>query len=375
MAGNQVTLTIGGDASTLAAASAQAERSMDQLESQMGQTGQAARSMASSVGSSEEAFEGLARESGVVGERLDRASGASSMLAGGLGDVGGALAEIGGEGSALAGVGEQLEKSGTIITGVTGALDLMILANTFAQASWVRTAASMVAARTAMIATSVGTGIATAAQWAWNVAMSANPIGLVIIAVAALVAGIIWVATKTTWFQTIWEYVWGAVVAYFNWVVGNYKTAIALIGKGADWIGDKLGAVPGLLKSAWSGLVNIITWPFRTGFNLIASAWNNTVGKLNWTVPGWVPIVGGKSISAPRLPQFAAGGIVPGRPGDQVLALLHGGEQIGARSTVGNRTVIELRSDGSRLMDLLIELLVEAIRNRGGIDVVFGRAA
>jgi len=374
MAGNQVTLTIAGDAGSLQAAAAQSDRALGQVETEMEQVGQAARSMASSIGSSEEAFEGLGRESGVVGERLDRASGASSMLAGGLGDIGGALAEIGGEGSALAGVGEQLEKSGTIITGVTGALDLMILANTVAQASWVRTAASMVAARTAMIATSVATGVATAAQWLWNIAMTANPIGLIIVAVAALVAGIIWVATQTDWFGRLWKAVWGGIVSYFNWVVGNYQAAIGLIVRGAKWIGDALGAVPGLLKSAWSGLVSIITWPFRTAFNFISTAWNNTVGRLSWSVPGWVPIVGGKTISAPRLPQFHGGGTVPGRPGDQVLALLEGGEQVSSRSAAGaGRTVFEFRSDGSRWANMMVDELAAAVNARGGVDVVFGR--
>ena len=50
-------------------------------------------------------------------------------------------------------------------------------------------------------AQSVATGIATAAQWAWNAAMAANPIGALVVAIAALIAGITllvrWLSSST----------------------------------------------------------------------------------------------------------------------------------------------------------------------------------
>lgn len=374
MPGNQVTLTIAGDADSLERATKQAEQATDRLDNELTQVGQSARQMASSIGSSEDALQGLGRESGAAGEALDRASGASSMLAGGLGDIGGALTEAFGEDSGIGQFGAQLEKSGTIITGVTGALDLMILANTAMQASWVRSTASMVGAKVAMVATTAATGIATAAQWLWNAALSANPIGLIILAIAALVAGIVWVATQTTWFQTIWQAVWGAVVGYFNWVVGNYKAAAGFIVDATKWIADKISALPGLIGRAFSGLYNLLTWPFRTAFNFIATAWNNTVGRLSWSIPGWVPVIGGRSISAPRLPTFETGGTVPGRPGEPVLALIHAGETVGSRSasSSGGRRELVIRGDGSRVADALLELLATAIRGKGGDPALLG---
>jgi phage-related minor tail protein len=47
-------------------------------------------------------------------------------------------------------------------------------------------------------------------------------------------------------------------------------------------------------------------------FNGIATAWNNTVGKLKFTVPGWVPGIGGKGFDMPDIPMLANGGIVTG---------------------------------------------------------------
>jgi hypothetical protein len=375
MAGNAVTLTFAGDASSLSRAMETVERDATGVERAFSDVDQQARATAAAVGSSEDAFEGAARQAGRLGEGLDRASGASSMLSGGIGDVGGALTEAFGEEHPIGKLGADMEKAGTIIMGVTGLLDLMILANMAAQASWVRTAASMAAARVSIIATSIATGVATAAQWLWNIAMTANPIGLIIVGIAALVAAIIWVATQTDWFQKAWTATWGAIVAYFHWVVGNYQKAWQLIVDGANWVVGIFRKIPGLIGSAFSSIYNIITAPFRAAFNAVSALWNGTIGRLSWSIPSWVPGVGGRSISAPRLPTMHSGGTVPGTPGANVLAVLQAGETVGSRSAAGGRQVIEIRSGGGRFDEALVELLAGAIRSRGGVDAVFGKAA
>jgi hypothetical protein len=59
--------------------------------------------------------------------------------------------------------------------------------------------------------------------------------------------------------------------------------------------GSLFQAIPGILiNEAFGGIFSIMTWPFRTAFNFIADAWNNTIGRLSWSVPGWVPGIGGK---------------------------------------------------------------------------------
>ena len=57
----------------------------------------------------------------------------------------------------------------------------------------------------------VKTQVWTGAQWLLNAALTANPIGLVVVAVGALIAVIVLIATKTTWFQDIWNRVWPAM--------------------------------------------------------------------------------------------------------------------------------------------------------------------
>ena len=59
----------------------------------------------------------------------------------------------------------------------------------------------MLVAKAAMIAQSIATGVVTAAQWALNVAMTANPIGLIITGVGILIAGI--VLLYKNW-DTVW---------------------------------------------------------------------------------------------------------------------------------------------------------------------------
>lgn len=58
----------------------------------------------------------------------------------------------------------------------------------------------------------------TIAQGVLNVVMTANPIGLVVVAVAALAAGIIWVATQTKFFQTAWQVMTDGIAAAWRWV-------------------------------------------------------------------------------------------------------------------------------------------------------------
>ncbi len=156
---------------------------------------------------------------------------------------------------------------------------------------------------------------AVAIQWAWNIALAANPIGLIITAIVLLVAGIVLLATKTTFFQDIWNTSWGFIkkIALDVW---NWLTVTA----------------PAALENTFKSIARTLSSPFITAFNFIADAWNNTIGKLSWSVPSWVPFIGGNTISAPTLPhvamRFHKGGTVPGPFGTEVPAILRAGEVV-----------------------------------------------
>ncbi|WP_347403809.1 hypothetical protein, partial [Micromonospora sp. WMMD710] len=271
--------------------------------------------------------------------------------------------------STLSRWGTEIELVSTAALGLVGTANLLAMANNAVSLSSIRAAAAGTAAKAAALAGAAATGVATAAQWAWNVAMSANPIGLVVLAVGALVAAIVWVATQTTWFQDLWRAIWGKigepVTAAWNWIKRTGGQAL-----------DFYLSMPGRIGSAFTKIGGYVSAPFRAGFNAVARAWNNTVGRLQWTVPGWVPGIGGNSVGAPHLPTFHSGGRVPGTPGTPVPILALAGEEIASRSASGGgeaRIVID--SAGAQLDILLLEVLRRAISNRGGnVQVVLGGA-
>lgn len=194
-------------------------------------------------------------------------------------------------------------------------------------------------------------GLVTAAQWLWNIALTANPIGLIIAGIVALVAVIVLIATKTDWFQKAWKASWG-------WI----KSAASAVW---DW----LKKVPGWIGDAFKKVAGFISAPFKAAFNFVVDAWNNTLGKLSWSVPSWIPGIGGNTISVPKLHKFHSGGIVPGVPGREVMAVLQAGERVSPATSSGGGIVLEVNGNG-RVGQLLVEILKDSIRVHHGGDPV-----
>jgi predicted phage terminase large subunit-like protein len=164
--------------------------------------------------------------------------------------------------------------------------------------------------------------ISTAAQWAWNAAISANPIGLMVIAIAALVAGLIIAWKHSETFRAIvlgalhgiQAGFWATVHAIQTAWSAVYNYVINPILRAAKWVGGKVGdfvgffkSLPGKIGTVIGGVTDVLTAPFRTAFNRIADLWNGTAGQLHFNVPDWVPGIGGKGFSMPKLPHLAMG--------------------------------------------------------------------
>ena len=199
-----------------------------------------------------------------------------------------------------------------------------------------------------------GTKVWAAAQWLMNTALLASPITWIVVGIVALVAVIVLIATKTDWFSRAWRASW-------SWI----KSA-------AQDTWNFLKKIPGWIGSAFKSVGNFILAPYKAAFNGIARAWNSTVGKLSWSVPGWVPFIGGNTISVPQLPTFHSGGVVPGPVGSPQLALLQAGETVSSRASAGGGDVIPIGSDGSRLGDALMALIKDAAERHGGRPSLIG---
>ena len=93
-----------------------------------------------------------------------------------------------------------------------------------------------VATKAASAATAVWTGV----QKVLNMVLTANPIGLVIAAIGALVAGVIYAYNNFEGFRNICDKVWGAVKevasAVWDFLVAAFEKASAVIKKAWEWV-------------------------------------------------------------------------------------------------------------------------------------------
>jgi len=149
-------------------------------------------------------------------------------------------------------------------------------------AGMIAATAASVAQRTATIATAAATKAATAAQWLMNAAMTANPIGLIIAAIVALVAGIIWFFTQTEIGQEIWsnfmtwlEEAWTNIAAFFTTV---WEGIVSVATTVWDSIMTVVGAVVDWFQTyVWpiiQFVIDMVVAYFTMLYTVVSTVWN-----------------------------------------------------------------------------------------------------
>ena len=149
-------------------------------------------------------------------------------------------------------------------------------------------ATAILAVNFAMKAWTAATAAFTAVQAAFNAVMALNPIFLMVALFVAVGAALVVLQMKFNIFGKVFEAVGNTASTVFNGI----KTGFAAV------------------VTAVSGYVNGLVAVYKGLFNGIASVWNNTIGKLSFKIPGWVPGIGGKGFDVPEIPMLAEGGIV-----------------------------------------------------------------
>lgn len=149
-------------------------------------------------------------------------------------------------------------------------------------------ATAILAVNFAMKAWTAATAAFTAVQAAFNAVMALNPIFLMVALFVAVGAALVVLQMKFNIFGKVFEAVGNTASTVFNGI----KTGFAAV------------------VTAVSGYVNGLVAVYKGLFNGIASVWNNTVGKLSFKIPGWVPGIGGAGFDVPDIPMLANGGIV-----------------------------------------------------------------
>ena len=151
----------------------------------------------------------------------------------------------------------------------------------------------------------------TAAQWAWNASMLANPIFLIITAIVALIAIIILLVKNWDKVKEVAMAVWAKVKEVFNAMWSKVKSVVDKI-KNAflsvkDAIITAFKAVKEFFKNTFSAIANIVKAPI----NWIIDKINSFLKGINKIkIPKWVPVVGGKTMDFPMIPTLAKGGVV-----------------------------------------------------------------
>ena len=140
--------------------------------------------------------------------------------------------------------------------------------------------AALLAVRGVVVAVSAATKAWAAVQWVLNAAMSANPIGLVVIAIAGLIAAGAWLVQN-----------WDEIVAWWNDLWGGI----------AAWTVEKWDAITGTITGAWDSIISGITGFGVSILSGLQGAWDTASGAASAAWEGikgivsgaWDAIVGG----------------------------------------------------------------------------------
>lgn len=123
-------------------------------------------------------------------------------------------------------------------------------------------------------------GISTAAQWALNVAMTANPIGIVIVAIGALVGAFIVLWNKSEGFRNFWINLWEKVKAIVTSAWEGIKAGFEKIKNGISAVKEKVSTMWNGVKEKtselWGGVKNVVS----EKLNNIKSAYDANGGGL-----------------------------------------------------------------------------------------------
>lgn len=237
--------------------------------------------------------------------------------------------------------------------------------------SRIRGIGALVAQKVAMVATTVATKAMAAGQWLLNAALTANPIGLVVVAIAALVAGLVLAWRHSETFRNVvtgafnavrgaFSSLLGAAQNVFGWLRNNWKTvatiltgpigiAVVLIVKNFDKIVGFAKSLPGRVTAAAKGMWDGLTTGLKVAINGIIGLWNRIDFRISIKLPDKLGGFGWTSPDLfPDLPTFASGGGVRGpgtKTSDSIPALLSNGEHVWTADEVqgaGGHAVVEM---------------------------------
>lgn len=139
------------------------------------------------------------------------------------------------------------------------------------------------------------TKIATGIQAAFNAVMAVNPIMLVVMAVAALVAGLVWFFAQTETGKAVWESFTNAISTGWEWVKEAFASAWAVIQPILSGIWEAIKIVGGVVAAVVLGVI-LVYWNLMSAY--LSFVWESIIkpvfAAIQWALQelgdffGWV---------------------------------------------------------------------------------------
>ena len=251
------------------------------------------------------------------------------------------------------------------------------------------------AINTVMNAWAIVQGICTAAQWALNVAMTANPVGIIIVAIGALIAigvalwmnwdsvcawckqafqavGDFFVSVGTSigsFFVGLWTGIKDTAVGVWNGITGFLSGAWNTISSAAVSVFTGIGNA---IKNVWNSIVGAIKGAINSIISAINSMIRGAVSGVNGLIKGINSVTDAVGIpaipifTAPRIPMLANGGlirtagtVIVGEKGPEMLSLPSGAKvtPIDKSRRSENNFYINIYADGKSADEIVDELM------------------
>jgi hypothetical protein len=177
----------------------------------------------------------------------------------------------------------------------------------------------------------------------------------------------------------------GLIRGVFDWAKNNWPLLLAILTGpfGLAILGvvtfrekimDMFGLIYNGIKATMGFVADVITAPFKAAFRAVASLWNNSVGKLSFTMPDIPGLPGrGKTFSMPKIEMLAEGGIVTsptlamigeGRGPEAVIPL----SKLGSMGFSGGGSNITVNVNGGD-PNSIVRALQQYVRQSGPVPV------
>lgn len=251
--------------------------------------------------------------------------------------------------AALAALKVATQAVGFGVTGLSDAWQGIKAVWAFGTAMCQRATYAMIWQRTVSVATAVGTKVMAAAQWALNAALTANPIGVVIMAVSALAAGLAYLYNNCEPVRNALNWLWEGITTGLKPVFSLLESA---------W---------NKIKTVWGGIKKIASWFSSDEAKDAEDKADDERAAEAEAAAKAAPPAASPAPAPSGLPPMPTSGAMPGLPGVPAgFPMPQGGIPAGAFT--GGTTSIQVTQQvqvSAEIKELRKEIL-EALKNSGG---------